>query len=183
MSLLRAGLFAVISASIMGSASAALVPFSHTFDGTEDSSTLRIFRDGTPSVAASPKAFPGTIGDNPTYYTTTTISDALPGSIVTVLPTSEDVNSFLSAYKDSFSTANLALNYLADQGLSDVTSSFTFFAPSSGQFVVVGNTVSYSSAGGHSFAADILYNSVPEPSSLALLALGAAACFLRRSRH
>jgi hypothetical protein len=182
MSLLRAGVFAVISASIMGSASAALVPFSHTFDGTEDSSTVRIFRDASPSVAASPKAFPGTINDNPTYYTTTTISDALPGSLVTIVPTSEDVNSFLSAYKDSFSTADLSLNYLADQGLSEVTSSFTFFAPSSGQFVVVGNTVSYSSAGGHSFAADILYSNVPEPSSLAVFALG-AACLLRRSRH
>lgn len=177
----RSWVCALLSLVLCGSAQAAFI-FSHTFDGSETSSTFRIARDGNASVAASPKAFPGTVLDNPTYFTTTTVSGATPGALIAVIPTSQDSFTFLSAYDTSFSASSLATNYLADQGASSVTNSFTFFAPASGQFVVVGNSVFYSgaAAGGHSFSAFI----VPEPSSVMFLAMGTSACLLgRRSRR
>lgn len=170
-------LTAIVVFGVASPARADLISFSHTWTGTEpDQGTLRLFRDANPSVAGTPKAFPGTFGNNPTYFTTFAL-DVLPGSLVSVT-TTQDTNSFLAIYEAPFNHLSLATNYLGDAG-SSLSLTFSIDAPASGQIFIVGMSNGGVGAIGHSFTADVTFTpgaaAVPEPSSLALLGVGAAS--------
>jgi hypothetical protein len=176
--------FAVVLLALATSLSglAATLTFDYTFTGTEVTGSERLFRDGNDSSSTTPKAFPGTLLGG-TYYFTTFSFDALPGSVVTVTPTVQDVESFLSLYSGSFSVASLATGYLDDQGSSLVTSWFASIVPADGHLILVANTRQDEVAGVH-VAATIDYTpaSVPEPATLGLVGAALAGLLWTRRR-
>jgi LPXTG-motif cell wall-anchored protein len=89
-----------------------------TIDGTETlTGTFRLFRDGNPSAFASPKSFPGTYYQSPTYFRTVTITS--PASLITIsYMATNDKMLFAAAYKNSFDPNNMSENYLGDSGSS-----------------------------------------------------------------
>ena len=121
------------------------------------------------------------MASNPTYFTTFAFS-ALPGTVVTVTPTLETTASFIALYSDPFSPANLAANYVGDQGSSLVDHYFGAIVPVGGQLVLVGMTVNGNSAVGAGFAVNVDYTpqgDVPEPASFALVGLALAGAAAR----
>ena len=107
-----------------------------TINGSLDPSgsvlPTRIYRDSVPSTCGSAKAFPGTTGTGPYAYSTHTASVPSGGGsqciTVSVDVGTCDTTVFVAAYQGAFDPANLATNYLGDQG-SSVTGSFSFMAP------------------------------------------------------
>jgi hypothetical protein len=168
-------LFAALSSGI---ACADVISVSHTWTGDETAGEVRLMRDGVISLADAPKAFPGSLTNNPTYFETWSFN-ADPGSLVKVLVTAVSTNSFFSLYDTALDTGNLSLNYLADMGGSYSGYEFSVYAPGSGQLLLVANSVG-GGAIGQTANATITFqapatNAVPEPASLALLAIGALA--------
>ena len=127
-----------------------------------------------PRWRPSTKPFPGTIGDDPSFFDTLTFN-AEPGTVVTVTTTLLDgVNSFVALYDDTFTLADLSQGYLGDQGLS-ITNVFTVLVPAGRNLTLVlmdvGNGVGLSVAGEINFTPGVA--AVPKPSALALLVVGA----------
>ncbi|MYN10204.1 PEP-CTERM sorting domain-containing protein [Pseudoduganella aquatica] len=169
-------LFAALSSGI---ACADVISVSHTWTGDEISGDLRLMRNGIISVADTPKAFPGTTSTTPTYFETWSFA-AEAGSLVKVLVTATTFDSFFSLYDSVLDVGNLGQNYLGDVGRSDSGIEFSVFAPASGQLLLVANTTSGGAAIGQTANATITFQgpaagAVPEPASLALLAIGALA--------
>lgn len=171
----------LLSALVLGtwaaadSARADVINYTHTWDGSEPSGSLRLFRDGAPSVAPIPKPFPGTISST-TFFDTLLLSVA-PGSLVNVLTVLNNFNSFYALYDTSINLSNLATNYLGDAGTSDTGIAFSIVAPASGQVLLVAMTVGGSAAFGSTTSAEITFTpavAAPEPSSIALGSLGVA---------
>jgi hypothetical protein len=163
-----------------------VVGFNHTWTGAEPQGPDRLFRDAVPSVAGVPKAFPGTVPDNPTFFTTLPLS-VLPGSVVSVNVT-QPGSSFLAIYESPFNHLSLATNYLGDQG-STLPLVFSVTAPASGMIHIVGMTVNGTSALGQTFMAEVTFvapvAAVPEASAClsgaaATIVSGLACAFKRR---
>jgi hypothetical protein len=170
-------LLALGGAGAPGAARADIVNYSHTWDDTEPSGSLRLFRNGIPSVAPTPKPFPGTFANIPTFFNTLLLSVA-PGSVVNVITVLNNENSFYALYDTSIDPSNLATNYLGDAGTSDTGIAFSIVAPASGQVLLVAMTVGGNLAIGNATSAEITFTpagtAVPEPSSIALGGLGVA---------
>jgi hypothetical protein len=144
-------------------AHAAVTTYSHTWTGTEViQAPKRIFRDGTPSVAGSPKTFPGDFNNNPTYFITHSLNVVL-GSVVSVA-TIQDTNSFFSLYENAFDPTDLATGYLGDQGFSG-NGTFSIMAPASGNVLLVVMSNSGSGAIGASWSADVTHSPAAVPES------------------
>jgi hypothetical protein len=106
----------------------------------------RLFRSGVASQCAAPKAFPGLGGAGARQfhaYTITTCANSVP-SCATVSMSSTPVGSnpslFTAAYSGSFDPNNIATNYLADPGVSNVGGgnvNYSFALPGGAQTFVI----------------------------------------------
>jgi hypothetical protein len=158
-----------------GRANAFTFDVSGTWSGTEPSGTVRLFRDGIPSVAGTAKPFPGVSSDNPTWFQTFDFS-ATPGTSVSVTQLTGGTSIFLALYDGSsaFSPANLAQGYLGDAGSSIDGQIFSVTAPVSGQLALVTSTRGSETVGSQwSARLDYTPTAVPGPVPL----FGAAAAF------
>ena len=86
--------------------------------------TDRLFRDGSASTCAAPKAYPGTFPGAGYAYDTLSFTNDGPSRCVTLRIDAtcsggdNAFGAFLSAYRGSFDPMNLATNYLGDTGTS-----------------------------------------------------------------
>jgi hypothetical protein len=110
---------------------------------------LRLNRNGVASVCGAPKPFPGTFGSGTRRFDAYTIDScsAVPACITASMastPAGANPALFATAYSPGFDPTNLATNYLADPGVSEVAGgfvSFGFTLPASQRFVVNVNEV------------------------------------------
>jgi hypothetical protein len=170
-----------VAVLLSGVAQAATI--SYTWTGTEPTLDPRIYRDGIPSVAPTPKPFPGTLAEEDFFKVYTFINPGA-GTTITVNATVMDFYSFLSAYETPFTLPVGAAGYLGDLGSSAV-GTFSFLSPAGPTFDIVANGVFGTSASiGHSFTFDInaVQSSVPEPATCVLTLTGVAMLLALRRR-
>ena len=107
--------------------------FSGVLDDTDSVATAgRLGRNAVASVCGTAKGCPGSFDANPRFFDTFTFSNpaAVPVCLTVTLDQSTCGNALLAAgYLDSFSGANLCLNYLGDAGGSANISSFAVDVP------------------------------------------------------
>ena len=141
--------FVIVGALAFAPAADANITINGTLSATDPSLTVaRVFRDGIASTCASAKAFPGTVPGSPFQYDAYTVHNSGPSRFVTV---NVDVgtcgtNVFTTAYSGSFNPANLATNYVADQG-SSATQPFSFVASANGTYVLMVSATQTGTAG------------------------------------
>jgi hypothetical protein len=135
-------LVASFSASALGSSPAQalqVINIVYTWTGSEAiQGQERLFRDGNPSVAGTPKPFPGTSVNDPTYFYLVPF-DEQPGSIVTIAQLDVgDFDSFSTLYSADlpFDPLNLAQGYLGDAGSSGLAT-YSIDANSSGKLFLL----------------------------------------------
>ncbi len=153
-----------------------------TIDGTESiTSSIRLLRDGNPSVIGTLKAFPGTLDCGGTcYFETITLTPATQHEDLTITynwvsATSGIGNIFLSAYLNSFTVADFASNYLGDAGSSvgdgiPGPNSFGVSIDAGESVVLVFNSVWPNEFGTVNYT--VTSTTTPEPGSMMLLGAG-----------
>ncbi len=108
-------------------------PFSGTLDNTDSVATAgRLGRNAVASACGTAKGCPGSFDANPRFFDTFTFSNTAAVSVCLTVTLDQSTcgNALLAAgYLDSFSGANLCLNYLGDAGGSANTSSFAVDVP------------------------------------------------------
>lgn len=120
--------------------------FTTTVTTSHPSMTKRLFRDATPSVCGTPKAFPGDFVQNVNYVTKTIKNNTGTTQCISVSAKTADgaveAGIHLSAYNNTFVPTNLETNYLGDSGLSATTvaQGFGVTVPNNGTIVLVMNT-------------------------------------------
>src|SRR5262249_30331410 len=110
----------------------------------------RLNRNGLGATCSVPKTFPGVAGSDVRFdsYTFTNCSATDRCIVVNLKQTAGPTNgTFVSAYSPSFNPSNLAVNYLADPGLSGTNEFFSFTVPGGASFVVVVNQVDPAASG------------------------------------
>lgn len=151
----------LISSTLDGVAPTAGVGFT-AMTGTQQA---RHNRNGLISSCASVKAFPGIAGGTATRlfdaYTFTTCASASPVCVTVTLTnacTGSNPAMFGSAYLNSFDPTNLATNYRADAGVSQIAAgpaSFSFTVAGGSTFVVVVSEVNSGFANGCNYTLSV----------------------------
>ncbi len=110
--------------------------------------TGRLTRNGVASVAGTLKPFPGINDLLPHHYDAYTFVNTT-GSLQTVAVTLEmtDLADFSATYFSSFNPADISMNYLADAGVTALTSSYSFNIDPGASFVVTVNGVTAGAPG------------------------------------
>ena len=179
---------ALLAFGMVGTASAQIFDFNHTWDGTEPTMALRLFRDGVPSVYGTPKVFPGTL-PGPVFFQTYEITNNLGVEArldTTTSSTGTIFHSFTAVYMGTFDPNNLATNYWGDEGGSPsntVPTSASYGPFANGQVItiMVGSLNTTTNVGnGYNVHAEL--TPVPEPTTFIALGLGLAALAARRFR-
>lgn len=115
-------------------------PANPAYTATTGAQTGRLFRDGIPSTCASPKANPG-LGATTTgarQYDAYVFTAANSGCITVTLTSGSAAGLFSVAYNSSgFVPATPNVNYLADAGGSNITTSYAFNVTAGQQFTIV----------------------------------------------
>lgn len=122
---------------------------------TTGTQNLRLFRDGTGSVCAGGKPFPGTFGSGTRQYDAYTFvncSSATACIHAALLQNSGATNAlFFAAYTGSFVPTNIATNWAADPGTSGTSTGFSFNVAAGATFVIVVNEVNQGGGIGASY--------------------------------
>lgn len=168
--------------------------FSDALSATDATQMGRLSRSGVPSVWTATKAYPGLISPTTAFLYKTYTFDAStfaggPYLQIDFFDENNAVNTFISAYANSYNPANKALNYLGDAGYStnpqiNDPGFFQILLAANTNLVLVVNSsapaavgqaydVTIESYSDTMFSAPIPISSpVPEPSTLALLGTG-----------
>ncbi|KMQ71055.1 T9SS type A sorting domain-containing protein [Chryseobacterium koreense] len=91
---------------------------------TQPTMANRLFRDGTPSVCGTSKAFPGIIAQTVNYNTPKITNNTGISQCITITGAVDPADAgntgglHITAYNGTFNPANLATNYMADSGTS-----------------------------------------------------------------
>jgi hypothetical protein len=174
-----------------------------TITGADSTQLGRLSRDGVPSDWSGTKAFPGAINPALTYHYITRDLDLIAlesgfvyGGYIQVDFDSNSVNTFLSAYLDSYNPANLATNYLGDAGFSGNgflgdPGFFQVFVPAAHHLILVLNETTPNAGLNFPGALQVEaftdtqftdLEAVPEPGTWALLLSGTAILLTTRRR-
>lgn len=154
-----------------------------TIDGTESiTSSIRLIRDGNPSVIGTQKLFPGTMScDGTCYFETITLAPATQHEDLTIWYNwSSSITGigdlFLTAYLNGFSVADLANNYLGDAGTSvyegGTAVSFGVSIDPGDSLVLVFNNVILGDPNYGTADYTVTSTTTPEPGSMMLLGAG-----------
>lgn len=135
-----------LSFTLNGNILSSCKTFTDKVTTTDPTQTLRLNRDGNPSVCGTQKVYPGSIGSGNYHYKKYTIQNtSASAECVNVILTNPEANQmFLVAYLTSFNPANISQNYLADVGSSPFSGGSTnmaFTMPANSTVVLVVNEV------------------------------------------
>lgn len=166
--------FWLISLLALADTSQATVTITGTLEATDSTQTGRITRDGTPSVAATPKPFPGmnTTSGSRLYdsYTFTNSTGGTATYTFTILV--PDTSLFSVSYLGTFNPADPSQNYLADMGSSG-TGTYSFQVINGDSFVVVVHEVNPGSGLNKSYSFTLPESrSGPPPEELSAMETG-----------
>jgi hypothetical protein len=104
----------------------------------------RLTRNGIPSVAGTAKPFPGIESTSLFNYDAYTFTNNIGASATVVVTLDELIESsfrdFSAAYFVDFNPENIAMNYLADEGISG-DGSYSFNIAAGSTFVITVNSV------------------------------------------
>ncbi len=161
-----------------------------TLDGTESLvGSVRVDRNGIASTWASPKPFPGTLPQSPTYFRTVSFT---PGSLEDVeisynLVSGVQAAPFVVAYLNSFDVNNLSHNYLGDPGMSPNTPgetySFQVVVPTGNSLLLAFNNTSPIGSSPEVISYTVTgFPAVPLPSAMLLFGPGLAGLAVIRKR-
>ncbi len=131
-----------LSFTLNGNILSSCKTFTDKIISTDPTQSLRVTRDGNPSVCGTPKVYPGNIGAGNYHYKKYTIQNtSASAECVNIILTNPEANQmFAVAYSGSFNPANISQNYLADIGASPFSgssSNMAFTMPASSTVVLV----------------------------------------------
>jgi hypothetical protein len=135
---------ACVCATPASTLAAQTLPFlvSDTISTTDSSQTGRLNATGSPSTISAPKTYPGTADSLPhnfkSYSFTNTTGAALGVQVNVTGITGTGIHS--SVYLTNYDPANLATNYLGDEGPSGI-GSYSFMVSAGASYVVIVNAL------------------------------------------